>query len=168
MKTIIRFAAGAFALGLIACSPQQAAETAPTEAAEASVHPVSGLQIVPLTVTSGDKVHRFDVEVAATFEEQRQGLMFRTELGPNEGMIFPRNPPDLASFWMRNTPLPLDIIFVGVDGRIMNIAAETVPYSLESVAAEGMTSLVLEIPGGRAAELGIEPGDLVEYEAPAN
>jgi len=98
-----------------------------------------------------------------TPQEQARGLMFRTELGPNEGMVFPRNPPDVASFWMKNTPLPLDIIFIGEDGRIMNIAANTVPYSLDSVSAVGLTSAVLEIPGGRAAELGIEPGDAVEW-----
>ena len=89
--------------------------------------------------------------------------MFRTELGPNEGMLFPRTPPDVASFWMKNTPLPLDIIFVGPDGRILNIAAQTVPYSLDPVVAAGLTGAVLEIPGGRAAELGIEAGDRVEW-----
>lgn len=143
------------------CAPQGSAE--PVAAEASSAHPVSGLDVVPLTVKSGDKTFPFSVEVARTSAEQAQGLMFRTELGPNEGMIFPRNPPDIASFWMRNTPLPLDIIFVGVDGKIMNIAANTVPYSLESVSAAGQTSLVLEIPGGRAEELGIVPGDSVEW-----
>ena len=113
-------------------------------------------------ISDGER-HEFRVEVARTREEQARGLMFRTELGAKEGMVFPRNPPDIASFWMKNTPLPLDIIFVGTDGRIMNIAAKTVPYSLDSVAAVGMTGAVLEIPGGRAAELGIEPGDKVEW-----
>src|SRR5690606_39327706 len=116
-----------------------------------------------LAVVSDGKRHAFTVEVARTPQEQARGLMFRTELGPNEGMVFPRNPPDVASFWMKNTPLPLDIIFIGEDGRIMNIAANTVPYSLDSVSAVGLTSAVLEIPGGRAAELGIEPGDAVEW-----
>lgn len=151
------------ALALAACSPQEASET-PAAEATVAVHPVSGLEVVPLTVTSGDTVHNFNVEVARSGEEQTKGLMFRTELGPNEGMIFPRNPPDVASFWMKNTPLPLDIIFVGVDNRIMNIAAQTVPYSLDHSTAVGLTKLVFEIPGGRAAELGIEPGDLVQWD----
>ncbi|MXP48405.1 DUF192 domain-containing protein [Altererythrobacter luteolus] len=149
------------AILLAACAPQEAAE--PVAAEAPSVHPVSGLEVVSLAVKSDGETFQFSVEVARTSAEQAQGLMFRTELGPNEGMIFPRNPPDIASFWMRNTPLPLDIIFVGVDGKIMNIAANTVPYSLESVSAAGQTSLVLEIPGGRAEELGIGPGDAVDW-----
>ena len=149
------------AILLAGCAPQQAGE--PVAAEAPSVHPVSGLEVVPLSVKSGSETFEFSVEVARTSAEQAQGLMFRAELGPDEGMIFPRNPPDIASFWMRNTPLPLDIIFIGVDGKIMNIAANTVPYSLESVSAAGQTSLVLEIPGGRAEELGIGPGDTVEW-----
>ncbi|MEZ5694644.1 MAG: DUF192 domain-containing protein [Altererythrobacter sp.] len=161
-----RFAAfAALPLFLLACSPQGSAEALATDAAEAgpAVHPESGLEVVPLTVTSGEKVHKFRVEIAATPEQQRQGLMFRAELPPDEGMIFPYATPQPLGFWMKNTPLPLDIIFIGADGRILNIAANTTPYSLESVYSVGLATLVFEIPGGRAAELGIEPGDLVEY-----
>lgn len=147
---------------LAACSPQPGAEATPAAQAQA-VHPVSGLRVIPLTVETLRGTHTFRVEVAQTAAEQAKGLMFRTELGPNEGMIFPRDPADYASFWMKNTPLPLDIIFIGVDGRINNIAANTVPYSLDSVASEGLASGVLEIPGGRAAELGIAPGDKVSW-----
>ena len=150
---------------LAACSPQAgtdsgaapgAADTAP------DVHPVSGLEVIPVTVETDEGAHLFRSEVARSSTEQAKGLMFRTELGPDEGMIFPRK-GDVASFWMKNTPLPLDIIFVGTDGRILNIAAQTTPYSLDSVSALGPTSAVFEIPGGRAAELGIEPGDRVEW-----
>lgn len=157
------FHAFAFAaLTMTACAPQNAQEPA-AATQTVTVHPESGLEIIPLTVTSGDIVHEFQVEVAASDAEQAKGLMFRTQLGPNEGMIFPRSPPDIASFWMKNTPLPLDIIFVGTDGRILNIAANTVPYSLDPVSAVGMTGTVFEIAGGRAEELGIIAGDLVEY-----
>lgn len=154
---------GMLAAALAACSPQAASEPAAAPQAVAT-HPESGLKIVPLTVTSGKNVHSFKVEIAATSAEQAKGLMFRTRLAGDEGMIFPRNPPDIASFWMKNTPLPLDIIFVGTDGKILNIAANTVPYSLDSVSSVGMTGAVLEIPGGRAAELGIKPGDLVAWQ----
>lgn len=151
-------------LGLVACSPQAATGTAPAAEAESTtMHPVSGLEIIPLTVTGSSGRHEFRVEVARTDQEQARGLMFRTELGPKEGMLFPRNPPDVASFWMKNTPLPLDIIFVGPDGRINNIAAMTTPYSLESSVSDGLAGAVLELPGGRAAELGIVPGDRVEW-----
>ena len=111
----------------------------------------------PLTVTSGDERIAFSVEVADTPEAQARGLMFRTELGDNEGMIFPYDGTRAQSFWMKNTPLPLDIIYIGPDRRISNIAAETEPYSLEPVYSVGPVLGVLELRGGRAAELGIEP-----------
>ena len=165
LRTLAAFSGGA---ALVACSPQTQAGAAsePTESAPApaaSVHPVSGLAVIPLTVTSGDERIAFSVEVADTPEAQARGLMFRTELGDNEGMIFPYDGTRAQSFWMKNTPLPLDIIYIGPDRRISNIAAETEPYSLDPVYSVGPVLGVLELRGGRAAELGIEPGDLVEW-----
>tara|TARA_B100000678_G_scaffold164601_1_gene137439 strand:- start:721 stop:1218 length:498 start_codon:yes stop_codon:yes gene_type:complete len=163
--------AAALAGLLVACSPQAASDTRDPAAAAATaagdaVHPTSGLELIPVTVTTQSGAHEFVTEVAATPEEQARGLMFRTQLGPDEAMIFPREGADggkVASFWMKNTPLPLDIIFIGPDRRIINIAAQTTPYSLDNVTAGGPTLAVLEIPGGRAAELGIAPGDRVEW-----
>jgi uncharacterized protein len=123
----------------------------------------AGLQQVPLTITSGTRVHRFTVEVAATPQEQSYGLMNRSELAPDRGMIFPYDPPRDAAFWMKNTLIPLDMIFVRADGSIANIAANTVPLSLEPVPSDGPVKGVLEIAGGRAAELGIKPGDKVAW-----
>jgi len=122
-----------------------------------------GLEQLPLTVTSSTGKHRFTVEVAKTSEEQSMGLMYRNKLGPDRGMIFPFDPPRDASFWMRNTLIPLDMIFVRADGSIANIAANTVPYSEEPVPSDGPVAAVLEIAGGRSAELGIKPGDKVEW-----
>lgn len=148
---------------LAACSPN-ASDAAPqsTQAAPA-VHPVSGLTVVPLRVTHAGTVHTFRVEVAGTPQEQAKGLMFRTAMGADEGMIFPMNPPRGASFWMRNTVIPLDIIFVGVDGRITNIAAGAVPYDETPLPSTGLVKGVLELAGGRAAQLGITAGDRVEW-----
>lgn len=150
-------------LALTGCSPN-ASEAAPgsTQAAP-SVHPVSGLAVVPLTVTSGDRVHNFRVELARTGQEQARGLMFRTAMGADEGMLFPMNPPRGASFWMRNTVIPLDLIFVGVDGRISNIAANAVPYDESPLRSVGLVIAVLELNGGCAAELGLKPGDKVSW-----
>ena len=159
---MIRSFAIAAVAALAACSPQPATEATPAAAASVT-HPVSGLPVVPLTITTAKGKHTFRVEVAKTDEEQAQGLMFRTQLGPDEGMIFPREPVDVPSFWMKNTPLPLDIIFIDTDRRVLNIAANTVPYSLTPVSAVGMSSAVLEIPGGRAAALGIGPGAKVDW-----
>lgn len=154
---------------LVACSPQTQAEprgdqaSTIAETAAPNVHPVSGLAIIPLLVTSDGERIGFRVEVADTREAQARGLMFRTELGDFEGMIFPYDGTRAQGFWMKNTPIPLDIIFVGPDRRISNIAAMTEPYSLESVYSVGPVLGVLELRGGRAGELGIEPGDLVEW-----
>ena len=115
----------------------------------------AGLEQVPLTISSNGREQRFIVEVARTGEEQAMGLMFRTQLAPDRGMIFPMDPPRNASFWMRNTLIPLDMIFVRADGTIANIEANTVPYSEEPVRSVGPVAAVLEIPGGRSAELGI-------------
>lgn len=123
----------------------------------------NGLQQVPLTVTSNDKEHRFVVELAQSAEEQARGLMFRTELQPNVGMVFPFKADRMASFWMKNTVIPLDIIFVRRDGSIESIAANTIPYSLDPVQSGEPVAAVLEIAGGRAAELGIAAGDIIRW-----
>jgi len=152
----------AIAATLAACSPQHAAEATPAAQAPAT-HPVSGLPVIPLTVGTPKGKHSFRVEVATTDAQQAQGLMFRKEMGPDEGMIFPRDPVDVPSFWMKNTVLPLDIIFIGTDHTVLNIAANAVPYSLKPVGAVGMSSAVLELNAGRAAELGIVPGAKVDW-----
>lgn len=153
------------ALLLGACSPQSAdgAAKAPVRADAPAVHPVSGLPVVDLTVSNGARRHAFRVEVAATPQQQGRGLMFRTTMGPDEGMIFPMNPPRDAAFWMKNTVMSLDIIYIGVDGRISNIAANTTPYSEMPIPSAGPVKGVLELNAGRAAELGIVPGDRVEW-----
>ncbi|WEK45886.1 MAG: DUF192 domain-containing protein [Candidatus Andeanibacterium colombiense] len=160
MKRQFLFIAAAL---LAACSPQQqAAAGNPVPAAEH--HPESGLAVIPLTVTATDgAVHKFRVEIAATEAEQAKGLMFREAMGADEGMIFPRNPPDFASFWMHNTVIPLDIIFVGTDHRIINISANAKPYSENPRSSMGLAAAVLELNGGRAAQLGIGPGAKVDW-----
>lgn len=94
------------------------------------------------------------------------GLMYRNALSPDRGMIFPFEQPRQASFWMRNTLIPLDMIFIRADGTIANIAANTVPMSEVPVLSEGNVAAVLEIAGGRSAELGIKAGDKVHWKAP--
>jgi uncharacterized membrane protein (UPF0127 family) len=153
-------AAALLALG--ACSSQAQHGTAMPTAAAAR-HPVSNLPVIPLTVTHDGQAHAFRVELAKTSSEQAKGLMFRTAMGADEGMIFPMDPPRDAAFWMKNTVIPLDIIFIGTDRRILNIAAHTVPYSETPVPSAGVAGAVLELNAGRAAELGIVPGDKVAW-----
>jgi uncharacterized membrane protein (UPF0127 family) len=139
------------------CGSATTANQAPLERSPA------GLEQVPLTINSANGKHRFTVEVARTPEEQAQGLMFRKSVPPDRGMIFPYDPPVQVSFWMKNTLVPLDMVFIGPDGKIGRIAANTTPMSLDPVASIDPVSAVLEIAGGRAAELGIREGDKVDW-----
>lgn len=165
MPLIAPVIALAMALGgaVSGCTPNAADATPATSAASPVRHPESGLAVVPLTVTHDGRAHAFRVEVARTSMEQAKGLMFRTAMGADEGMIFPMTPPRDASFWMRNTVIPLDIIFIGPDRRILNIAVNAVPYSETPLPSAGPVSAVLELNGGRAAQLGISPGDKVDW-----
>lgn len=151
--TRLRLIAAALMLMPIACHAEGPAQVS-----------AAGIEIVPLTITTAQgQRHAFQVEVAASGAQQERGLMFRTSLAPDAGMIFPMQPPRFASFWMRNTLIPLDMLFIRPDGRIARIAAQTVPHSLTPVGSGEPVSAVLEIPGGRAAELGIAEGDLVRW-----
>lgn len=121
-----------------------------------------------VTIESGTNRHVFKVDVARTPEEQKQGLMFRTGIPADGGMLFAPYPPEggaprEASFWMKDTPSPLDIIFIRADGTIATIAENTVPFSEDPVRSGEPVAAVLEINGGRAAELGISPGDKVRW-----
>ena len=147
---------------LAACSPQ-AADQAPEPRADAvETHPMSGLEIIPVTVTTDEGTHVFRSEVADTVDAQRRGMMFRTEMGADEGMIFTYDDPHIMGFWMRNTVLPLDIIFIDEEGVITNIA-DGIPYNEESVYSDREAVAVLELNGGRSEELGIEAGDRVTW-----
>jgi len=150
-------------LGLAASSTGAADKAATASQEAAGVHPESGLRVIGLSVSAKGKRHHFRVELAISRFEQAKGLMFRTELGPDEGMLFRMDPPREASFWMKNTVIPLDIIFIGTDRRILNIAANAVPYDETPLPSDGVASAVLELAGGRAAELGISPGDKVDW-----
>ena len=123
----------------------------------------SGLQLAPLTIRSSNGTHRFTVEVARTPDEQATGLMNRQSLAPDAGMIFPFDQPQILTFWMKNTLIPLDMIFIRADGTIARIAANTTPHSLEPVSSGEPVAAVLELRGGRSAELGIRQGDRVEW-----
>ncbi|MDQ3143562.1 MAG: DUF192 domain-containing protein [Pseudomonadota bacterium] len=154
---IARAAAALLAAALAACQPTNGNATMVDRSP-------AGLEQVPLTITTGNgKMHRFTVEVARTPEQQAQGLMNRQSLAPDRGMIFPYDEPVMTSFWMKNTLIPLDMIFIRADGTIARIEANTVPLSLESAASGEPVGAVLELAGGRSAELGIGPGARVEW-----
>jgi uncharacterized membrane protein (UPF0127 family) len=159
MPTIL----ASLALAVAACSPQAATPAPAPQQAAPGKHPVSGLDVIPLTISQNGNTHSFRVEVARTDAEQEKGLMFRTSMGRDEGMLFPSPYPEARTFWMKNTVIPLDIVFIGADHRISNIAANAVPYSEDPIPSAGETIAVLELNGGRAAELGFTPGALVSW-----
>ena len=151
---------------LAACSPQAAEADRPasTTLSNPSTHPVSGLQVIPVTITTAAGARVIRAEVASSPQEQARGLMFRTAMGADEGMLFPyENDPHILGFWMRNTVLPLDIIFIAPDRRVLNIAANAEPYSEANLSSTGVAAAVLELNGGRAAALGIAPGDQLAW-----
>ncbi len=123
----------------------------------------AGLATVEVCIKSGNISHSYAVEVAETSREQATGLMFRKSLADNAGMIFPLSSSRQASFWMKNTLIPLDIIFIRANGSIESIAENTVPYSKAQVSSGEKVSAVLELRGGLTRELGIKAGDIVSW-----
>jgi uncharacterized protein len=124
----------------------------------------AGLAQVELCIQTASKTRSFIVEIAETSPQQAKGMMFRTELSDDRGMIFPFREKRMASFWMKNTVIPLDIIFIREDGSIENIAENTIPYSTDPVQSTAPVSAVLELRGGLTSELGITAGDKVRWK----
>ncbi len=116
-----------------------------------------------LVIVSETGRHEFTVELAVTPEQRAQGLMYRRSMAADAGMLFDYSRrAGRASMWMKNTYIPLDMLFIKADGEIESIAERTVPRSLESISSRGPVHGVLELNGGTAARLGIKPGDVVE------
>jgi uncharacterized membrane protein (UPF0127 family) len=138
--------------------PLTACASGGTEAADGA------LATTVVTIDTGTKQHRFTAEIARTPAEQAQGLMHRTSLPADGGMLFPFANPKFASFWMKNTFIPLDIIFIRTDGSIDRIAENTIPESLDPVVSGGEVAAVLELAGGTAARLGIDETATIRWK----
>ncbi len=115
--------------------------------------------------TAGGRTHRYRVEVARTPEEQAHGMMFRWQVPEGTGMLFPMTPPRPASFWMRNTFVSLDLVFIGPGGRVLNVAARARPLSDDAISSAGPVIGVLELGAGEAERIGLRPGDRVRSPA---
>lgn len=116
-----------------------------------------------LKIVSDTSTHDFSVEIADTAEKQTRGLMYRDVIDPDKGMLFEYAEQGVLSIWMKNTAVPLDIIFIRKNGKILKIEHSATPYSLRSISSEATVAGVLELAGGRALELGIMPGDEVKH-----
>ena len=119
------------------------------------------LPVTTVVIDTDHGPHTFRVEVAGDGPSQEKGLMFRKAMAPDAGMIFVFPRPQLEAFWMKNTILPLDMIFIRANGTISSIAPNAVPYSTTTIQSIEPVRAVLELNGGRAAQLGIEPDQVV-------
>ncbi len=108
--------------------------------------------------TTGGKTLTLTVEMAETSEQQARGFKFRDAIKPLHGMLFPLNPPRTAQFWMEDTIVPLDMLFIRTDGTVSTIQAEAAPQSKQPVFSVEPVAAVLELGGGEAERLGITPG----------
>jgi uncharacterized protein len=116
-----------------------------------------------LEIVTKTGVHSFSVEVVDNDADRAKGLMHRRSLPEGTGMLFDFHREQDVSFWMQNTYIPLDMIFIRADGRIHRIAENTVPLSLEQVPSRGPVRGVLEVIAGTSRKLGIAPGDRVAH-----
>ena len=119
--------------------------------------------VEPLEIVTSNGVHVFSVEMATTDKEREIGLMYRKELPDGKGMLFDFSPEQQISMWMKNTFIPLDMIFIRADGRILRIAENTEPQSLKIISSGGLAKGVLEVIAGTAQKYGIAPGDRVAH-----
>jgi uncharacterized protein len=126
----------------------------------------TGTGTLVIKTASGD--HNFNIEVATTQQEQALGLMFRRSLPENAGMLFLYDPPQPAAMWMKNTLIPLDMVFIAPDGRVLRIESNAEPLSTTVIPSEGDISAVLELNGGEADKIGLRRGDRVIYPGLAN
>lgn len=144
-------AAALFAAALVAvAAPASAAAPCPNQ----------GLKTAPVEFVTARGRFTYRVEIAATSEQQACGMMFRETMAPGTGMAFPMQPPRATGFWMENTILPLDIIFVSPQGRVLNVR-QGQPYSRDVLNSAGVTGEVIELKAGEAERIGLKPGDRV-------
>ena len=118
----------------------------------------------PLVIHTGGSAYKFEVEVVTTPETREQGLMYRKAMAANAGMLFIYPGEQPVSFWMKNTLIPLDMLFLKADGRIAHIAHKAVPMDETPIDSGAAVKAVLEVNGGTANALGIKEGDRVEYQ----
>jgi uncharacterized protein len=148
--------AAAMLLSTVAVAQVQAAP-----ALAATPCPNTGLRTIKVVFETAKGRFAYRVEVAATSEQQACGMMFREVMAPGTGMSFPMQPPRATGFWMENTILPLDIIFVSPQGRVLNVR-QGQPYARDVLASAGITADVIELAAGEAKRIGLKPGDRVK------
>nr|WP_246252100.1 DUF192 domain-containing protein [Mesorhizobium camelthorni] len=149
---------GGFAAALVICLSLQPPTAAQGQAMELPVHPE------PLIAETDEGERSFNIEIADDPGERSRGLMFRQEMDNDHGMLFVFEESQPVGFWMKNTPLPLDLVFIGQDGKVRAIEKGE-PFSEAPIAPGEPVQFVLELNAGTVAEAGIENGDLIRHPA---
>lgn len=136
---------------------------APDGAEDTANRPPTGVQMEPLSLVTSTGTHKLQVEVARTPKAQALGLMYRTELAADVGMLFVHKRPQEVAMWMKNTYISLDMVFITLDGTVHRIEPRTEPHSETLIRSQGLVNAVLELPGGAAHRYGLKPGDKVRH-----
>lgn len=142
-------------LFICSCGPKNAADNPQRE-------------LTPLTIGSGKNAVKFEVETAVKDDEMRKGLMFRKELPSNQGMIFMITPPKAISMWMKNTYIPLDMVFVNDENKISGIVENAKPLSESFIYSPEKTKAVVELNGGAVKKFKLRKGALVKHKLLGN
>jgi uncharacterized membrane protein (UPF0127 family) len=155
---VFKYLALALLIGVVAPVAAGAGQAVRFEAGHEASHEAG---LVDIVIHTGQAALPFHVEVARSEAERSRGLMFRSSLPLRGGMIFIYKSPDILAMWMKNTLIPLDMLFIDQTGRIVNIVKNTTPQSLDVIRSAGPVLAVLEIAGGASDQLGIKAGDSV-------
>ncbi len=126
---------------------------------------LAAFEVSPLSVVTGSGTHRFIVELARSGRQHAQGLMYRRRMARDAGMLFIYGRPAVQNMWMKNTLIPLDMLFIAGDGRIVSIVQRAVPLSLQTISSGAPVTGVLEVNGGTVSRLKISVGDRVVHPA---
>lgn len=147
------------------CTPPKTPRHYPPPVTEETSESEPGLPVSVVEVHTSEGVERVNVEIAATDEARATGLMYREALGQDEGMLFVFARDEVHSFWMRNTLIPLDMIFIAADGTIVGIVHSAQPRTDTPRSVGKPSRYVLEVPGGWSVARGVEAGDRVTVAA---
>ena len=123
--------------------------------------PPSAAAVDDLTIATASGDHHFSVEVMRSRDELERGLMFRRQMAADHGMLFDFGSPQPVTMWMKNTYLPLDMVFIAADGRVVSVKQNAEPLSETTIYSGGLVLGVLELNAGAAARIGVKPGDRV-------
>ncbi len=129
-----------------------------------AILPAGAFEKSRLVIETDSGVHPFAIEMAVTPEERGRGLMFRQEMADDAGMLFDFGVDDVATMWMQNTFISLDMVFIEADGTVHRIARNTTPFSTDIVSSKGPVRAVLELNAGTSRKIGLKNGDIVRHE----